>query len=140
MPTNPSINRTLPRWLTSLICLLLLAGVFTIPTYVAHAGQGNSPAPWQDSSPAPWQETPTPTLEPAATITPMSLQDASQPQQDASRPLQDASRPPPTSTITPFPQEWLDNHELTNGVTFGGIVIVVIVLLSTLLTLVRRKF
>jgi hypothetical protein len=66
------------------------------------------------------QETPTPTLEPAATIT-------------------ETPTPAPTPTITPFPQEWLDNHELTNGVTVGGIVIVVIIIASTL-AIIRRKY
>jgi hypothetical protein len=66
------------------------------------------------------QETPTPTLEPTATIT-------------------ETPTPAPTPTITPFPQEWLDNHELTNGVTVGGIVIVVIIIASTL-AIIRRKY
>ncbi|MEA4906507.1 MAG: hypothetical protein VB089_02740 [Anaerolineaceae bacterium] len=42
------------------------------------------------------------------------------------------------SQKTPYPQEWLDNREQTNGIVFGGVMLVLIIVGGTLHAIRKR--
>lgn len=53
----------------------------------------------------------------------------------AQRPAQ----PRATRTPTSLPEEWLENHNQTDGVVFAGVILVLIVVVGTLTTISRKE-
>lgn len=54
--------------------------------------------------------------------------------------IQGATPPPPIlpTVNTPFPKEILENYEQTNGVVFGGVILVLIIIGGTLSVISRK--
>jgi len=49
------------------------------------------------------------------------------------------SQPRATRTPTSLPEEWLENHNQTDGVVFAGVILVLIVVVGTLTTISRKE-